>query len=66
MSDFHSVLLGLNIISKYECLESTNISAEHDVIYAGSDLQIPEEEKALLEKLGWHWDSQYDSWRKFV
>ncbi len=38
--------------------------ADHDVIYGPSE--VTDEERQLLEKHHWHYDSGIDCWCKFV
>ena len=61
------VLEGLQILAKY--FPDGDISAEHDIIYAGgdnSDVEISEEDLARLDELDWFIDSEANCWAKFV
>ena len=42
------------------------LSAEHDIIYAGSPNLVSEEDVALLKELGWHIDEDNDCFSRFV
>lgn len=62
---------GLEILEKYvDEDESTQVSAEHDIIYLGQPGLKPDvvsdEDRERLEELGVHWDAQYDSWYSFT
>ena len=47
-----------------------NVSAQNDVIYAGGSgkelKEYPPEVIEKLEKFGWFWDDQYESWGFFT
>ena len=68
MASLNQVIKGLEILSKYDSKngDSHNICAEHDIIYAGPGVEVSEEDKKILDDLGWHWDSSADSWARFV
>lgn len=71
MATLDEVINGLQILQKYAGKESDRIDAQHDVIYAGPNLEelegkITEEDKAKLEELGWHEDSEGDCWARFT
>jgi hypothetical protein len=56
---------GFGIFHKYDGYQ--DLSAEHDVIYAGPDpAKVSDEDVARLEELGWHIDREYDCFRHFV
>jgi len=65
MATAKQVIEGLQILDKYE---DNYIAAEHDILYAGpSDAsKITPEDQAKLDELGWHIDSETDSWARFV
>ncbi len=62
---FESTIAGLQILSKYP---GGQISAEHDVIYAGpgDPKEVSPEDAKALEDLGWHIDTEVDVWARFV
>lgn len=57
------VITGLVIMNKYDGVE---ISAEHDIIYAGPDEDMSKEDVKELEQLGWFFDEEYECWAHFV
>lgn len=59
------IIKGLQILAKYP---DNDIAAEHDIIYAGPvrSETISTKDAKELEELGWHIDSETDSWSKFV
>jgi hypothetical protein len=63
VASISQVIEGLKIIHKYG---NDLICAEHDIIYAGGDVIVDEEDSKKLESLGWHWDQKTDSWARFV
>ncbi len=64
------ILEGLKIIEKYlDDGEEGNISAEHDIIYAGGNKLIDEispEDKAKMEELNWIFDGDVESYFHFT
>lgn len=42
------------------------ISVEHDILYGPGEGTVTEEDKALLEKHGWHLDSDVECWARHV
>jgi hypothetical protein len=68
MATTEKVLAGLAIIARYD--QVADVSAEHDIIYAGSAKshkdKLTEDEKKLMEIIGWHWDSEFDCWARFT
>lgn len=66
MATATEVIAGLQVLGKYD---SDAICAEHDVIYAGpqlEDLELSEEDRKTLEANGWHEDSEGNCWARFV
>lgn len=59
---------GLAILATYVKPDDHCIDAQHDIIYAGpsGDDEVSAEDKAALEKLGWHWARDCDSWAHFT
>jgi hypothetical protein len=61
-----NIIIGISIIRQY-CNEKY-LYAEHDVIYFGPYQEtydkMSEQEKALMESLGWHEES--DSWAHYT
>lgn len=44
-----------------------DVSAEHDVIYAGGPTTtVNTEDRLELERLGWYWDEQFGCWAHFT
>ena len=79
MATFAEVSEGLTILAKYVESTSHAIAAEHDIIYAGPDETlineddeesngsvVSEEDATRLRELGWHIDSETTSWARFV
>jgi len=55
------------IFNKYEGVTYAQISAEHDVIYAGPDPEdVSEEDRKRLSELGWYVDEHLDSFYRFT
>ena len=67
---FLEMIEGLIVLGKYQTKEyKASISAEHDIIYAGSyedNERMTDTDKLYLEKLGWHWNEEGDSWALFT
>ncbi len=69
MAKLSTVIEGLKILQKYEGDDDLcAVRAEHDVIYAGGPAgnAFTAEDLVELEELGWHWDADVDSWRRFT
>jgi hypothetical protein len=72
MASLNAVIEGLEILAKYceKGRDSHEISASHDVIYAGPACEgegsIPEPDRKRLDELGWFYDKQTDCWARFV
>lgn len=67
MSVMSDVAKGLNIFMKYD--SEGQMTTSHDVIFAsslGENDKLTPEELALLDEAGWFFDSEVDSWAKFV
>ena len=67
MATTTQILRGLEIIEKYE--SGTDLSAEHDVIYAGSEdllFQMTEEEAKAMVEHGWFLDDEFGCWSHFT
>ena len=66
MSTIEQIAFGLQIFAKY----SGDVSAEHDVIYAGpsrmKDAEISKADQVKLAELDWSFDSDVESWYHFV
>ena len=45
-----------------------DVAGEHDTLYAGGPdpEELSKEETEALAELGWHWDTDYECWRKFI
>lgn len=63
MATLNQVIEGLQVFAKYD---EHNVCAEHDIIYARAYTDLTPEDTATLERLGWHWSKQADSWGVFV
>lgn len=66
MATLTEVLEGLKILAKYD---SGSICAEHDVIFAGpqlEDVEMTEEDEKALKAYGWHQDQEGNCWARFV
>lgn len=60
---------GLTILRKYQTEdERIDFCAEHDVLYVGPEMHgvVSEEDFAALEKLGFHWDEDLDTFVVFT
>ena len=80
MAQISDVIEGLTILAKYVDASKHCVSAEHDVIYAGpnepgdhndddstvSNTLVTGIDAARLLELGWHIDSEVESWARFV
>lgn len=67
MATMREIAEGLTILMKYD--PDGSVCAEHDILAAAPDVQedtVSVEDKAKLEALGWHWDSETDSWARFT
>jgi hypothetical protein len=58
------VLAGLKILEKHD--PKGEFYAEHDQIWAGSNVILTTFEVAVMHSLGWFWDTDMDAWSKFV
>ena len=58
---------GLTILAKYD-QDGFSVQAQHDVIYAGpSDANaVSPGDRARLEELSWHINSEFGCWAKFT
>lgn len=68
MATIRDVLNAFIIFSKYEDPD-LSVSTEHDVIYAGSETTKENASPADLKdlkKAGWHWDEEFDCYRRFT
>jgi hypothetical protein len=60
-----NIIKGLEIFEKYDL--NGYVCAEHDVICGISlDTEISEEDRKVLEELGWSENKEYDSWTAFT
>lgn len=57
-----NIIKGLQILNKYDFM----LYAEHDIIYAGEKEDVSEEDVQALDKLGWFYSEEYESWAHFV
>ena len=57
------IRIGLDIFARHG---AKNCAAEHDVFYAGETLDVTDEEHKALNKAGWFWDEEMDSWKIFT
>jgi hypothetical protein len=60
------LIKALQIFLKYKNKDYPT-HCEHDVLLVVgiTEDEVSEEDKTELEKLGFHWDSEYDSWASF-
>lgn len=73
MATYDDVIEGLKILREHDD-RSHGVYAGHDVICAGpspgldetAEEAVGEEDAERLEELGWHVDSETDSWACFV
>lgn len=67
--NYRNLIAGANIFAKYEegGLDEHLGGADHDVIFfAHQDLEISEEDLAVLDELGFHISDEYDCWICYV
>ena len=59
------IITGLQILLKYG---EDAVCAEHDIIYAGHDCRdaMSNEDKEAMEKAGWFWNEESDSYSTFT
>lgn len=55
---------GLDILLKHG--PEGNCDAQHDVLYGPGEQELPAEDVAALEALGWFWDDEVESWAVFT
>jgi len=57
---------GLTILLKYD--PDGGFMAEHHEVYTGGPLpqELSKEDAAELDRLGWFWSDDYESWMKFT
>ena len=73
MASIREVVEGLTILSEYANpmasgktgLDVQIGGAEHDIIFGPDVVDLPESKRIELENLGWHFDSECDSWSRF-
>lgn len=61
------ILPGILIIAKYE--PDADTAAEHDEFYCGGKVSkdlMTAEEKKTMKSTGWTYDTDYESWKRFV
>lgn len=64
MGKASQIIAGLQILLKYG---DESVCAEHDEIFAGVDTnEMSLDDVDAMEKAGWHWDSNSDSWVIFT
>lgn len=64
MKRLEKLLYGLMVLSKYD---SSDVTAEHDIIYAGPHSEkVSEGDAKQLKELGWHLDSEASGWAFFT
>lgn len=56
---------GFAIFAKYQPDAVWEVSAEHDIVYAGR-CEVSDEDKARLGELHWEWDEHLECWYKFT
>lgn len=70
MATFKSLTDGLDVLRKYlKEGDEGEVEAQHDIIFASPGITYDEtspEDRAKLEELGWHFDSEGDCWAKFT
>ena len=66
MAGAESIIEGLKILIENTPDGKTYCSAEHDILYGPGIEEIPAGQKELLDKLGWFWDEDVDSWAIFT
>ena len=65
MADAKDVVAGLTILMKHG---EVDVDAQHDELFAGPNIKedLPAEDKAKLEELGWHYSTEFDCWSCFT
>lgn len=67
MATYKALIEGLQILAKYEGEDKHIGGAEHDILCAArSSVEVSAEDAERLDALGWHKDSEMDSWARFV
>jgi len=78
MAEFKDLIEGIQILEKYCKPEDQSLAAEHDILYVGRAFDeeeykdeegrgtVTDEEWKKLDKLGFHFDSEFHCWAKFV
>jgi hypothetical protein len=67
--DYDKIMAGLLILSRYQSRARQTVTAEHDTLWAGHNLEpdrIPEEDQRALKRAGWAWDEDVGAWRRCV
>ena len=68
MAEATDVWVGISIVCRYDPKART--AAEHDRIYVGGWDSHPDKmmsgDRSDMDKMGWHWDTEFDTWRKFT
>lgn len=55
------------IFLKYDSSESAQVAAQHEVIYAGPDIDnMSQKDIDRLEELGWDYDEQYGCFYRYT
>lgn len=63
MDTIHKIIVGLQIVLASK--STSDVCAEHDIIYAGMPEEMTDEENKKMKELGWH-VGDADSWAIFV
>ncbi len=55
------------IFAKYKPNQISPVQPAHDIVYSGCDpLLVSDEDKAILDELGWGVEDQYECFYKFT
>ncbi len=71
MTRIGDVLEGLQIIAEYSAkgVDEDSICAEHEMIYAGQDVdleQMSEDDVTKMDELGWSFEEDKACWARFT
>jgi hypothetical protein len=58
------IIRGLQLIAKYQ--PDAEVSADHDVLYAGTPSAMPQAERYQMANLNWIEDKEFDAWKKLT
>lgn len=71
MASITAVIAGLEVLSKYlkDGDRKGYVEGQHDIIFVGPEIKKDtptQKDVEFLEKIGWHFDKEYDCWAIFT